>query len=84
MRAEPGNVVYGPDFERTLEQPIASSIAVEPRTRLVIIDGNYLLSDVDSWPLVRGELTEIWYGQATDELRPERLVNGHIQFGKTN
>ena len=37
--------VFAPGFERTLEQPIAAAIAVEPSARLVLTEGNYLLLD---------------------------------------
>ena len=41
--ADDGTVVYAPGFERTLEQPVAASIAVLPEARLVLTEGNYLL-----------------------------------------
>ncbi|GAA4382694.1 nucleoside/nucleotide kinase family protein [Tsukamurella soli] len=32
-------------MERTIEQPVAGAIPVDPRCRLVISEGNYLLHD---------------------------------------
>ena len=74
--------VYAPDFERTLEQPIAGSIAVEPWARIVVTEGNYLLLPDDPWPRVRATLAETWYVEVPEPLRLERLLARHIAFGK--
>ncbi len=79
--AASGEVVYAPAFERDLEQPIAGSIAVPSTARLVITEGNYLLSD-GAWAAVRPMLTEVWYLDAPPEVRRRRLVARHEQFGK--
>jgi pantothenate kinase len=82
IRAETDRTVYAPAFERTLEQPIAGSIAVVAGTRLVVTEGNYLLATADPWPGVRAAIDEVWYCDADDALRLERLVARHVQFGK--
>lgn len=75
--------VYAPGFERDLEQPIAGSIAVDPDVRLVVTEGNYLLADTEPWPLVRAELTEVWYCDLDETVRRERLIARHVLFGKS-
>ena len=82
VRTETDRVVYAPAFERTIEQPIAGSIAVDPATRLVVTEGNYLLADVEPWPSVRAAIDEVWYCEADHAVRLERLVARHIEFGK--
>jgi len=82
VRSETDRTVYAPAFERTIEQPIAGSIAVEPATRLVVTEGNYLLAEAEPWPAVRAALDAVWYCDADDELRLARLVARHVQFGK--
>lgn len=83
LRAETGNTVYAPAFERDLEQPIANSIPVPPGTRVVVTEGNYLLAGTDPWPLVRQELTEVWFSEVEPTLRRQRLVARHVRFGKS-
>lgn len=76
-------VIYAPMFERDLEQPLAGAIPVFPWTRLVVTEGNYLLDGTDAWLGVRAAMSEVWYVDVDDDLRRERLVERHIQFGKT-
>ena len=83
VRSETDRTVYAPAFERTIEQPVAGSIAIEPAIRLVVTEGNYLLAEAQPWPDVRAALDEVWYSDADDTLRVERLVTRHVTFGKT-
>jgi pantothenate kinase len=79
----PGEIVYAPAFERTIEQPIAGSIPVDPSVPLVVTEGNYLLLDDPPWREVRTLLDETWFVEIDDETRLGRLIRRHIEFGKT-
>jgi pantothenate kinase len=83
LATERDRTVYAPGFERVLEQPIAAAVAVDPSVRLVITEGNYLLLQQDPWCEVRSILEEVWYVEADDSLRVDRLVDRHVEFGKT-
>jgi pantothenate kinase len=83
LASETGNTVYAPTFDRTTEQPVAGAIAVEPATRVVLTEGNYLLDESGPWGDVRRALTEVWYCDLPDDVRRQRLVARHIRFGKT-
>lgn len=78
-----GESVWAPAFERTLEQPIAQSLPITAATRVVISEGNYLLLQGGRWPEVRRYFDEIWFCRIDDDLRRERLIVRHVQFGKT-
>ena len=82
LRTETETTVYAPDFERTLEQPIAGSLGVGPGVRLVVTEGNYLLLDREPWPDVRAALDETWYVELDEAERMRRLVARHVRFGK--
>jgi len=82
IRSERDRTVFAPAFERAIEQPIAGSIAIEPAVRLVVTEGNYLLAAAEPWPAVRGAIDEVWYCEADDDVRRQRLVARHVQFGK--
>src|SRR3954454_19606938 len=72
-------VVYAPEFRREIEEPIAGAIAVPRSAPLVVTEGNYLLL----WPEIKPLLDESWYVETDEELRVQRLIQRHIQFGKT-
>lgn len=82
LRTELDHDVLAPDFERTLEQPIAGAITVRPQDRLVVTEGNYLLDHDGAWPAVREALDETWFVDIDDDVRVGRLVRRHVRFGK--
>jgi len=83
LETETDHVVYAPGFDRTLEQPLAGAIAVEPGVRVVVTEGNYLLDEDDPWPRVRSALTEVWFCDLNPDVRRERLVARHVRYGKS-
>ena len=74
-------VVYAPEFRRTLDEPVAASIAIPAEVQLVITEGNYLLADQEPWKDVRAQLDEVWFLETPPALRLQRLVDRHISFG---
>jgi pantothenate kinase len=83
LRAPRQAVVYAPGFERTIEQPIAGVIPVYPSATTILTEGNYLLLDRPEWHEVRNQCNEIWYCEQDNDLRIRRLIQRHIQFGKS-
>jgi pantothenate kinase len=82
LRGVPDGIVYAPAFDRDIEQPIAGSIPIHPECRLVVTEGNYLLLDDPLWRATRAELDAVWFVEADETLRLERLVARHVEFGK--
>lgn len=82
IRSDPRHVIYAPDFDRHLEQPIAASIAIEPAHRVVVSEGNYLLLDTDDWAETRAQLDEVWFLTVDPEIRRRRLIERHVRYGK--
>lgn len=75
-------VVYAPDFNRSLDEPIAASIPIPADLPLVITEGNYLLADGKGWQGVREHLDEVRYLESPESLRRQRLTQRHVLFGK--
>ncbi|MBV2364000.1 nucleoside/nucleotide kinase family protein [Streptomonospora nanhaiensis] len=82
LRAAEDAPVYVPDFDRTLDEPVAARQVVAPGARLVVTEGNYLADDAPLWREVRGLLTEVWYVEAPDRVREERLVARQLAGGR--
>ncbi|MFJ9074562.1 nucleoside/nucleotide kinase family protein [Streptomyces sp. NPDC102278] len=74
--------VYAPAFDRSLEEPIAGSIRVDPAVPLVVTEGNYLLYGAGEWAAVRPLLDEAWYLAPDDTMRVRRLVDRHVRHGR--
>jgi pantothenate kinase len=74
-------VVYAPEFRRTLDEPVAASIAIPASVPLVITEGNYLLAETPEWKDVRAQLDEVWFMDTPPAVRLARLVDRHVEFG---
>jgi pantothenate kinase len=83
VKREVDDSVYVPGFDRTLEQPLAAALVVLPSARLVVTEGNYLLLDHPAWIRARRAMDAVWFVASEEAMRVERLVERHIQFGKT-
>lgn len=75
-------VTWAPDFDRRVDEPVAGSIAVPQRTRLVVTEGNYLLDDAEPWSVLGDLLTETWFCTVDDSVRVDRLVGRHMRHGR--
>jgi len=82
-RQEPGEVVYAPKFDRSIEDSIAASVRVAVADHLVLTEGNYLLIDQPPWNEIRRYLSLSIYLDLDEEVRLERLIKRHVEFGKT-
>jgi len=74
--------IYYPIFDRSIEESIASQGVVYPSTRVVIVEGNYLMHDKDGWQEISPLLDQSWYAFLDEDLRISRLISRHIAFGK--
>ena len=74
--------VFTPDYRRDLHEPVAAAGRVDPDTRVVVVEGNYLLLDETPWDGVRPLLDVSWYLDAPHEVRRERLVMRHVAGGR--
>lgn len=83
LRADTGETVWAPEFERDLEQPLAGAIDVPASARLVLTEGNYLLLPDGPWPGIAAELDRVWFVDPPDDLRLGRLIARHERFGKS-
>ena len=81
LRDRTDPIVYAPAFDRQLEEPIGSSVAVGRDIRLVITEGNYLLLDDDGWPAARRAMDAVWFLDLPGPVRVDRLAARHVSFG---
>lgn len=82
IRSEQTHSIYYPIFDRAIEESIAAQGVVTAETRVVIIEGNYLLHDADGWEVIKDLLDESWMVDVDDDKRIARLISRHIAYGK--
>ena len=82
LRARDEVVVYAPRFDRALEESIGSALPIPAETPMIIVEGNYLLSDEPVWRDVRTLLDECWYLEPAEEVRLARLIARHQHYGR--
>jgi pantothenate kinase len=83
VRDSYGSDITFPIFEREIEASIPDAGVIPAHAKLVVVEGNYLLHDNFGWEKIGNYLDESWYLDVDDELRMQRLIARHIQFGKT-
>ncbi|MEV8026143.1 nucleoside/nucleotide kinase family protein [Microbacterium sp. NPDC080220] len=81
LRSQREGRIYGPVFDRSLEESIGSAVAVDATTPLVITEGNYLLHDAHGWDGVAPLLDEVWYLDVDADERRRRLVARRLGHG---
>jgi pantothenate kinase len=84
LRRRTEKVVYAPTYDRSINEPIAASIAVTRDTQVILTEGNYLLWPDRYWTMARRAMDEIWYLDTPADLRLHRLVRRHVMFGKSD
>jgi len=82
IASDQSNPIYYPIFDRSIEESIAAQGVVLPSTRVVIVEGNYLMHDRDGWQEISPLLNQSWYAYLDEDIRISRLISRHIAFGK--
>ena len=82
IRSEQTQSIYYPIFDRAIEESIAAQGVVTSDTKVVIIEGNYLLHDAGGWEAVKDLLDVSWMVDVDDDKRIARLISRHIAYGK--
>jgi pantothenate kinase len=83
LRAQTDENVYAPLFDRTVEASIADAIVIEPKHKVCVVEGNYLLLETEPWNSCRQLLDEIWYLDVPMQVLMPRLLERHENGGRT-
>lgn len=78
-----------PGFDHSLKDPTPEQYCLDGRTRIVILEGLYLLYDHENWKQVHeilqgtGSLL-VWYIDVEDNITEERVAKRHFSSGLTD
>lgn len=73
-----------PIFHREIEASVADEGVIFSTAKLIIVEGNYLLSTENGWGEVRQYLDKSWVIKLPDEVRMARLIRRHVESGKSH
>jgi pantothenate kinase len=73
--------LYAPSFDHAVKDPVQDDIPVEPTTRILVFEGNYLSLDKEPWKTAAGMMDELWFVEVDFETAKKRLVPRHVKAG---
>lgn len=80
LRAAAGRAdIPWPGFEHEVGDPVEAAYTVPASTRLVLVEGLYLLHRADGWEAISALFDERWYLDTPLELALERLALRHMR-----
>lgn len=71
--------VAWPGFQHDVGDPIEGAYIVSPETRLILIEGLYLLCESDGWGQISQRFDERWYLDTPFDVAMDRLTQRHMQ-----
>jgi len=72
-----------PVYDRRLHDPLPDQLLVVPETRIILVEGNYLLSLTPPWDAVSALLVPRLFLANDPTLARERVIARHIRGGST-
>ncbi|KAJ1943141.1 hypothetical protein FBU59_003000 [Linderina macrospora] len=82
LRERSDATVLAPSFDHARGDPKQDDISIEPRHRIVVIEGLYAHVSDQPWAQAQQYFDETWWVCAADEeVSSERLINRHVAAG---
>jgi pantothenate kinase len=78
IRARGKKPVAWPDFQHEVGDPVEAAYHVPPETRLILVEGLYLLHQSNGWAAVSASFDERWYLDTSWDLSLQRLTSRHM------
>lgn len=75
--------LQAPSFDHAVKDPVEGGTIIPPITRIVLIEGNYLLSNEEPWKQIGEFVDEKWFIDVRVELARERVAARHVASGIT-
>jgi len=66
--------VFAPSFDHAIKDPVENDIAIEPSTRVLVFEGNYLSLNKEPWNMAARLMDERWFVEVAFGIAKKRLV----------
>lgn len=73
--------VYAPSFGHEIKDPVENDIAVQPQSRILVIEGLYLALNREPWCSAARLMDELWFIVTDRKLAHDRLMKRHVASG---
>lgn len=70
-----------PSFDHKIKDPIENDITIDPNTRIIILEGNYLLLKDRYWSDISSYIDESWFIEIPFAVAKERIIKRHMAAG---
>lgn len=74
---------FAPDYSRHFHEPIAAAKRIEASSKIVIVEGNYLLLEEEPWDRCASYFWETWYLDLPEYKVKQQLLSRHMRTGKS-
>ncbi|KAI4378569.1 hypothetical protein MLD38_016029 [Melastoma candidum] len=74
--------VYAPSFDHGVGDPVENDIYVGPQHKVVIVEGNYILTEDKDWAELSSLFDEKWFIDVDISKAMQRVLRRHILTGK--
>lgn len=81
LRLPLGEPIHAPSFDHAVKDPKENDITILPTHRIVIIEGNYVALDKETWREAANLLDERWFFEVDFEVARQRLRERHVRAG---
>jgi pantothenate kinase len=81
--ARNGERIGLPVYSRVLHEPVANALRVEESHNMVLVEGNYLLFDVDPWDRIRSLFDMAIFVTAPEDVLIAQTTERHLRGGKS-
>lgn len=74
-------IIKVPSFDHKEKDPLTNGITIDSDINIIILEGNYLLLNIEPWNEIEKYADERWFVDVDIEIARERLAKRHVEAG---
>ncbi len=72
-----------PSFDHGVGDPVEEDITVTTHHKVVLVEGNYLLLDIEPWKQIKGILDFTYFINCDESILRDRVIKRHMKTGRS-